>query len=323
MSNDEVQGLAHRVLRRVGFDDMMRASNTGRVASGQGPSADAPRLLELQQLYASCPSNAAWHALWTKEYVHREVQLRNFRSESGFMWQMRDANTPAAYLATYLHLHCSSYSDLLNACDEDIAFGPIFIEAFGETITRDRLDSVSELGFLRASLGWSAATRATVLDIGSGYGRFAWRLLQCFPSVHVICADVIPEATFLCEYYLRYRRVIDRAHVCELPTLRAELLSRHVDVAVAINSLTECSALAVEWWVELISDLNIKHVFIVPPSSYNGGRDLYSFGRSCRLHEVLRRHGYILASKERKYSDHAVQRLGISPTFYHLYAKTE
>ncbi len=69
------------------------------------------------------------------------------------MWQFRDYNFAATYLCTYYYLKQTSALDLLQTCIEDDMFGVYSIFTDGEHITRDRLDSVTELSFLRRMLG--------------------------------------------------------------------------------------------------------------------------------------------------------------------------
>jgi SAM-dependent methyltransferase len=321
MNEFEVQKLARKVLKRVGFPEMLQTTVSACDRLHHCDLHwDNPRLQYLRESYQAYTCEARFHTLWTDAYIRKEISLLDFRQESGFLWQYRDANTPAAYLATYYCLRASNDADILAACVEDKAFNPFAIEVADEVITRDRLDSVSELSFIRRMLNLRAGSRVNVLDIGSGYGRFAWRLIQCFTEATVVCADAIPESTFLCEFYLNYRNAGMRAKVCALPELSATLRGANIDIAVAINSLTECSAVANMWWIDQIRTSNIRYILVVPHSSFDGGREIYSTGRDRSITTLLEERGYKLRVKEAKYNTEPLQRYGISPTYYHFFS---
>ena len=99
------------------------------------------------------------------------------------------------------------------AAAEDGAFGCWTTDVPGRgKLSRDRLDSVSETLFLERQLNVLSRPGIRILDIGAGYGRFAYRMAQAHSSLaDYCCVDAVPESTFLSEYYLgsatsRHRR---------------------------------------------------------------------------------------------------------------------
>lgn len=286
-------------------------------------SAANERLIALREKYARIESDALAHTQWSQEYVAREVPLQRFRGESGYMWQSRDLNFPVHYLCTYYYLESTPACDLLQRCVEDDAFGVPYLSVGGEYVTRDRLDSVSELAFLRQELSASRMESLSVLDVGCGYGRFAHRLVQCFPCAKVLCTDAIPESIFLSEFYLRHRNA-GTASVVDLGAMESAVASAKIDVAVAINSLSECSGVAIRWWLDLIARFEIPFLFFVSHCAFGEGREIYSCEAPGHPRSdvvlLLGERGYRRVALKPKYAEPQMQRYGVSPTYYHLFA---
>lgn len=330
LSSTSNNWLERMVLTRVGFFDAVghHGDKVHLMAPDPEISAiltrDNPRLQILREMYENLHCPAVIHSQWGQELTGK-IPLQNFRGESAYVWQIRDGNVPVHYLATYYYLKNSSYSDLLEACEEDRSFGVRGIAADNEFVTRDRLDSVSEIGFLRDVFGLTKSSELSVLDIGSGYGRMAWRLFQCYPNASVICVDAIPESSFLCEFYLNYRQASPEVRMVPLPHLELELVHSTVDVALAINSFTECTAAAVEWWLDLLCDHDVPYLFIAPHAAFDGGsrictREMDSQARR-DIVPLLEAHGFRRRILAPKYAEPAVQKYGVSPTYYHLFER--
>jgi SAM-dependent methyltransferase len=319
-----------RILKRIGYDEV--ASTRNEPSPLELPdavlsylTASNPRLQEIRESYEALVIDALQHSQWSQDFVQREVSLGRFRDDSAYLWQHRDLNFPANYLCTYYYHALSEAQDLLAACNEDDLFGAYAIRLGSEVITRDRLDSVSQISFIRDELGLGSKS-FTVLDIGSGYGRFAHRLAQCFPNSRVICTDAIPESLFLCEFYLKFRGVSDVAEVVEIPNLEQHLNRVSVDLAVAINSLSECSAVAIAWWLNLIREYKVPYLLFIPHATANtdGGRELFSRElnpyRIANVSQLLHNLGYRRIVIKPKYAEPELQRYGLTPTYYHLFA---
>lgn len=288
-------------------------------------SNDNPRLIELKNEYDALLWNIREFSQWSPAYVAKDVPLRHFRGDCAFLWQKRDLNLPIHYLCTYLHLKQSGYQDLLPRCTEDAQFGAITTVINSENITRDRLDSISQLGFLRSTLNLSEKSEITILDIGSGYGRLAHRITQCFPKIRVLCVDVVPESTFLCEFYLRFRQANSRTRVIPLHELHVALADEKIDVATAINSFSECSTKAIQGWLDILFDHKVPFLLVVPHAGQNQGKQLfnpdYGVGGVKDFEPMILASGYKKLSCTPKYDDPLLQKYGVSPTHYHFFAR--
>jgi hypothetical protein len=141
-----------------------------------------PRLKLLKDGYAAFKCDALESSQWTQTYIDKDLPLLRFRGDCAFVWQHRDANSPASYVLTYYYLRATGYGPLLDKLTEDGLLGAYTLNVDNNLISRDRIDSVCELSFLNRLL---EKAPARVLDIGSGYGRLAHRLVQAFPEVSV------------------------------------------------------------------------------------------------------------------------------------------
>ncbi len=317
------------VLRRFGYKDASFMSH--RILKDCIPEGaesylvrDNPRLISLKRRYSDVYSKVVTHSQWRPEYVTREAPLLLFRSDCAYVWQKRDLNFPIHLACTYFYLKAYPLSDLLATCHEDTLFGVYSISAEGKIITRDLLDSVCELHRLRDVLSLTPSSHFTGLDIGSGYGRLAYRLSQCFPNSRVICSDAIPESSFLCEFYLRFRNVEHNARMVPLDELVDEVKGTEIDIAVAINSLTECSSEAVSWWLDLLTERKVPHLLIAGSGSLDGGRLLRTEEYGDHNHpkdllEIVHQAGYRQIAMIPKFDEPVLQQYGVSPTYYHLF----
>jgi hypothetical protein len=87
-------------------------------------------------------------------------------------------------------------------------------------------------------MGLRDSSLVKALDIGGGYGRFAYRLTTAFPGSLAYCVDAVPVSTFLCEYYLRYRDCAEY-EAGAIPLNIGEANLTRTDLAVNIHSFSE------------------------------------------------------------------------------------
>ena len=315
-----------RQLRAI--DYTTRGPSAGPAALPPGAAehltTDNPRLRALRDAYAALDLPVTRGSLWSREYVAAEIDLRAFRGDNAFVWQQRAGFTPAALLlSTYYALQHDALG-LLRTLEEDELFGVWSMPWDGSRRTsRDLVDSVLEIGFLEEHLALSRRHRVTVLDVGAGYGRLAHRLVSAFPRVEVLCADAIPESTFIAEYYLRFRGASPRARAVTLDALATELSGRHIDVAVNVHSFSECPLAAVGWWLDRLAEHRVPHLMIVP----NTGDRIVSLepdNRRLDLAPELAHRGYREVARRPKYLDPAVQSHGVAGgSHYFLFALTQ
>jgi hypothetical protein len=284
---------------------------------------DHPRLLELRARYARVRGAVTDHVSWTDRYLRDELDLRHFRGDNAFVWQLRglrDQELAAVkYALTAYYVRSIDRLGLFERLEEDGLFGVHTFEVGGRAVSRDLLDSVNELLFLDRHLGLSRQAGVRLLDIGAGYGRLAHRAVSGLRQVgRFLCADAVPESTFLCEFYLRFRAVDDRARAVPLDEIEATLLREGADVAINVHSFSECTAEAIGWWVELLRRARVPHLVIVP----NDSERLLSRekdGSQRDFAPLLAAAGYRRRLSEPKYLDPTVQRHGVHGGFFHLF----
>jgi hypothetical protein len=225
-------------------------------------------LRELERSYRNDHSALAAQSLWAQAQHSRRRDLRYFRGDNLYLWQY--TRSPILNRYRYFIYACYVRSidshGLLDMLHEDGAFGCFTFDFDGmPTVSRDLLDSVNEITFLGEHAGLFSGPALQVLDIGAGYGRLAHRLVESSERVsRYWCVDAIARSTFLCEYYLRYRGISDRASVLQLPDVLSAIEPGSVDLAVNVHSFSEMPQRAVAAWIAWISRLKVPTLFVVP-----------------------------------------------------------
>lgn len=286
--------------------------------------ADHPRLAELTRAYRELDSPMAQDPVWTRELL-ATADLRQFRGDNPYVFQLRGRNlNELGYAVSYYFARRVAEIERLGLFDrleEDGLFGVHTFEIDGRRVSRDLLDSALELAFLERHLQLSRGPMRTILDIGAGYGRLAHRAVTAFPdSVRWLCTDAIATSTFLCEYYLGFRRLGDRARVLPLHELEQSLAPGSVDIAVNIHSFSECPPAAIEAWLGLLARIRVQHLMIVPNAIAPDGVGMLT-NQGADFTAIVTRHGYRLAASEPKYADPVVQEYGISPAAHLLFRR--
>jgi hypothetical protein len=219
-----------------------------------------------------------------------------------------------SYALTTYYVPSIDTLGLMQTLEEDNSFGVHSFTIGNKLVSRDLLDSISEIYFLEKHLNISTRPDVSVLDIGAGYGRLAHRMTTALPNVRYFCTDAYATSTFLSEYYLRHRGITDRATVLPLDEVEQALDHQPIDIAVNIHSFSECKPSAIDWWVSRIAQRRVKHLMIVPNT---GDRLLTHEGFD--FSTILEKHGYRLKAKEPKYRDPVVQQYAINPSYYFLF----
>jgi SAM-dependent methyltransferase len=278
-----------------------------------------PRLTELRERYAAFDRDATTPIVWSPGHV-TEDDLRNFRGADIYVWQSGGLNYGLlAHLITYYYILSRDRLGLLEKLGEDPAFAARLFEVDGRAVSRDLLDSVLEINLLDQEIGLAGKPGFNVLDIGAGYGRLAHRMAQALPQLGThICTDAVPESTFLCEYYLRFRGVEDKTRVIPLDEIESKLATTQVHLAVNIHSFSECSLEAIDWWAGLLAKHRVPWLVVCPNAKHDGGRLLgVEDGRP--FAPRIEKHGYELAKLIPKYDDPAVQAYGLDPSWFHFF----
>ncbi len=285
--------------------------------------SDNPRLRELRQRYDALELPVLSPSRWDRGAVGTFLDLRWFRGESLFVWHYRELPR-ISRLKYYVYARYVQDHDHLNLLDrvtEDGMFGCwTFAYPGWEPVSRDLLQSVNEISFLDRALAVSQRESLSVLDIGAGYGRLAHRMASALPNlVDYCCADAIPEATFLSEWYLKFRGCSPPARVVALDEVEA-LRPGGFDLAINVHSFSECPLEAVDWWIAQLCRLEVPYLLLVPNEpeellSLEGDRSRQDFGRS------LARAGYVLERREPVIADPAVRELIPLEDCFHLFRR--
>ncbi|MGH8506700.1 MAG: putative sugar O-methyltransferase [Stenotrophobium sp.] len=273
---------------------------------------DHPDLVRLRETYAGLNLPVSLHSMWRAQKVSKELDLQRFRGDNVYVWQYRQMRTGAADLRQYLALNYVQSCDalgLLSKLEEDGLFGCwLFRYGNRKPISRDLLDSVNEINFLDKSIGLAKQTGLRVLDIGAGYGRLAYRMSEALPNLAAYdCVDAVPESTYLCDYYLRFRKVDDKARAIPLDRVQQDLGSSY-HVAVNIHSFSECRLESIRWWLQRVAEREIPWLLVIPNdpevmlSSEVGGERLDFFPEFAAA-------GYELAHKAPVYDNDELREL--------------
>jgi hypothetical protein len=285
---------------------------------------DNPRLRTLQERYRRMMLPVVDHSKWTPDFVETDIDLRYFRGENSYVAQHRDFNAVSDYLLTAYYLKSIDRLGLFERLDEDELFGVCAFSFNGERlISRDLLDSITEIYFLEDTLGLSQRSDFTILDIGAGYGRLAHRLTTAFPAqLRALCVDAVPESTFLSEFYLRFRGVDDRARVVPCDEIEQTLASQQIDLVTNIHVFSTCTRTTVCSWLDLIRRHKVPYVMIVPNASNHGGTRLITTEKDYQGIDYLPElevRDYKLVGQRPKFLAHSVQKHGVSPTCHYLF----
>ena len=222
------------------------------------------------------------------------------------MWGSRgDDSFGTSLQRTHAFVRERDRSGFLDRLHEDGAFGAeTAVAGDGTTLlSRDLLDSANELCFLEEELELSRWPEGTgVLDIGAGYGRLCHRMGEALPHLSLIATDGVPESLALAESYLAHRGA--EARVVPPAQLAETLAATPARLAVAVHSLPEMSSSAVAWWLRLLSDADVRELFVVSNAPALGGVDasvqLHSDGGEPLL-DALRAAGWRLRRAQPKY----------------------
>jgi hypothetical protein len=289
-------------------------------------SPSNPRLLELKNRYRARRGGepVGW---WSEERLAVQLDLCYFRGDNHYQWQLRDRNFPHHFLCTYLYLRASDSRRMFSSLNEDGAFGCYVVDCGdGVRASRDLLDSISEMQYLDEFIGLERCYGRAILDIGAGYGRFAYRLLSAVPGIgSVYCFDAIAESSFLCEFYLAHRGISpERATVVLWDEISGFSPSSAPILAVNMHSFSECRYEDIEAWMEFLGTLSVEYVMIVPNRnawSHQYLRTREADGDTRNYYPLLEKYGYQAINVRAKYQNAMVQNNGVSPTHYLLFRR--
>ena len=300
-------------------EQLSTPTSNAQPPAATAPRTERPRLAELRRRYAGHP--ATTHTVWASENVARDLDLAHFRADNVYVWQTR-STSPVQYLLSTYYVKDNDPLHLFERMQEDGAFGALTHEHDGRVISRDMLDSILEISFLDEHIGLSQTPDLTVLDIGAGYGRLAYRMAETLPNLaRYFCVDAVVESTFVSELYVRHRGVGSKVIVVPLYEAEHIITGNRIDVAVNIHSFSECARSSIEFWLDLVDRARIPWIFVVP----NTGDQLISSepdGSRLDFLPSFTARGYQLAVRRDKYHRSAgVQKFGLFPSTYFLFKR--
>lgn len=309
-----------RLVRKKEFDSLTKSSLPEELHPALTAEQESylqgsnPFLQSLRQRYGSHPASV--HSQWSRDFIDKKVDFRTFRSDNAYVWQGRQFSDQT-YLLTAYYAKTIDRLGIFDRLTEDGIFAPFTFRFNGKLISRDLIDSVLEINFLHECFG---DRKMALLDIGAGYGRMAHRMSEVCPWIDPIyCTDAIPESTFLCDFYLKFRNA--RARAVPLDEIEALVKRGGIDIATNVHSFSECTRASISWWVALLREGGVKHLMVVP----NRSDKILSTeldGKRLDVAEVFANAGYRLRLKRPKYGDAtAMDRYGIGPTWYLLFER--
>ena len=270
-----------------------------------------PRLHELEQRYAAVPGLE--HSVWS---WHRS-RLTRFRGEGDFLSQAT-RDSLSAYTASFGYAMALDAAGMFQRLTEDSLFGVHIYNILGKTVTRDLIDSTLEIQFLDDTIGLADSSQPRViLDIGAGYGRLAYRLVNVFPQVQVMCTDGVPASTFMAEFYLRFRQA---ANASVLPLDEVSTFKGRIDLASNIHSWSECTLQSIRWWLDQLDVLRPRHLFVVPHSEAGLARE-GDGTRPTFLPDIAARGWKLVAKRHKYYRSALLMEKGIFPAWYFLFER--
>ena len=261
-----------KLLRRRARGALVRAMLWVCIAAGATVSAKAGQnrtLAALEQRYAAFSQKHGFNLdgpVWRgASYAmgemggHSVKQLRSGRYNA-YVYQ----TSSAAHQAYYHAVAAADRIGLLRRTFEDGSFGVEVHSVDGVNVSRDLLDSVSEMLFLHKAFLYrpGGVGGLSVLDVGGGYGRLTKRFHDCWPESKYHVTDGMAISTFLARQYLsRYglaRRVVP------LDEVDTFLATTKVDLLVNTHSFPEMAAADVEFWLRRAKQHRVRYLFIVP-----------------------------------------------------------
>ena len=175
-------------------------------------STTNPVFLDYKSRYSNCDHPAGEVSLRTEDRIKSEDVLY-FRGHNAYVFQEGKFNRNLfGYLLAYYYLKSIDHQGLLKKLEEDNAFGAITYTIDGKQVSRDLLDSILEIYFLDNHLQLFQNPGFSVLDIGAGYGRSAYRMVKTFPHLkQYYCTDAIAISSFIAQTEMLCETAIDDA----------------------------------------------------------------------------------------------------------------
>jgi putative sugar O-methyltransferase len=153
------------------------------------------------------------------------------------------------------------------------------VTVHGRRVTMDLLQSIDEFYRMKEAMGFDVNDPVVFCEIGAGYGRVPYVVLQAMPNARYFIFD-LPESLLLSQYYLTtlfpdapallYPESSDRgaeawksARIAfGLPDQIRQLPPRSVDMVLNIYSFMEMSTAQVKGYFDAIEQLDPQGLYI-------------------------------------------------------------
>lgn len=232
-------------------------------------------------------------------YIQNTFNL-NFRGENAYVWQEQLGDNKLTYQNYYNILKTIDTDDLFEKTFETGSFGCISYDMDQIKISRDLLDSILEIYFLKHC--FPNIENMNILEIGAGYGRLCKRFTDCYTNSNYFITDGVPQSTYFSNLYLGK----NNKNVINLFDIEEKLKSMQIDIAINIHSFPECNINDVEWWVKLIHTNKIKYIFYVP-NNPNSTPDYMPSNSGESILEIFKKYNYKVKYYRNMFSELKIQ----------------
>lgn len=233
-----------------------------------------------------------------------------FRGENAYVWQECQGDNRETYAKYYEKIKAIDVLDkLLDKTKEDGSYGCISYNIDNVIVSRDLLDSILEIYFLKSC--FSNLNELKILDIGAGYGRLCKRYTDCFPGSQYFVTDAIPYSTYCSNLYLGN----NNNNVINLFDIEEKLKTIKIDMAINIHSFPECNINDVEWWIKLINSNKIKYIFFVPNSPDSTPDYILTNDKSSSILDIFTKYNYKVKHFRNLYTELNIEYSYVAPFF--------
>lgn len=218
-------------------------------------------------------------------YIKQSFNM-SFRGDNAYVWQCQLGDDKNIYTEYYKIIKQIDTDCFLEKTKEDSSYGCISFEIENIKISRDLLDSILEIYYLKNI--FPNLEKMNLLEIGAGYGRLCKRFLDCFPNSKYFITDAIPQSTFFSKIYLGKT---NEDKIINLFDIENRIKELNIDIAINIHSFPECNIMDIEWWVKLLYTNKVKYIFYVP-NNPNSNPEYMPSGNNDSIYDVYIKYGY-------------------------------
>ncbi len=233
------------------------------------------------------------------KYISDSFNETNFRGENAYVWQEQCGDDRKTYKNYYRILKKMDRYGLLGKTKEDGSYGCITYKIDDILVSRDLLDSLFEIYFLKSVL--PTVGKLTILEIGAGYGRLCKRFTDIYPESNYYVVDAIPQSTYFSSLYLGAKNKVLYLHELEEKTKTIKF-----DLVINIHSFPECNIKDIEWWIKFINMKKIKYIFYVP-NNPDSTTEFMPTNNGESILELYKKYGYEPICYRNMYKEFAIK----------------